>query len=167
VSGSGISWDICKSAPHSKQITMPAPHHSVFYRPGALPAAQPTASEHWRNLPVSKQTSICACVCLAIYETHIQYDMNSDPRGRCLIINIRSFDKKAEVSLKPRPGADMDAGQLCTVHVLSCNFVAVFSTHRHTTVMFIFCAMLPSMLFSYYEPTSHWVKLTGCKAKPA
>jgi len=23
---------------------MPAPHHSVFYRPDALPAAQPTAS---------------------------------------------------------------------------------------------------------------------------
>ena len=27
---SGISWDICKSAPRSRQITMPAPHHSVF-----------------------------------------------------------------------------------------------------------------------------------------
>ena len=42
VSGSGISWAICKSAPRSRQITMPAPHHSVFYRPDALPAAQPT-----------------------------------------------------------------------------------------------------------------------------
>ena len=30
VSGSGISWAIYKSAPHSKQITVPAPHHSVF-----------------------------------------------------------------------------------------------------------------------------------------
>ena len=46
VSGSGISWTICKSAPHSRQITTPAPHHSVFYRPDALPAAQPTASKH-------------------------------------------------------------------------------------------------------------------------
>jgi len=26
--------------------TMPAPHHSVFYRPDALPVAQPTASKH-------------------------------------------------------------------------------------------------------------------------
>ena len=49
VSGSGISWNICKSAPHSRQITTPAPHHSVFYRPDALPAAQPTASKHWRH----------------------------------------------------------------------------------------------------------------------
>ena len=49
VSGSGISWAICKSAPRSRQITAPAPHHSVFYRPDALPAAQPTASKHWRH----------------------------------------------------------------------------------------------------------------------
>ena len=35
-SGSVISWAICKSAPRSRQITMPAPHHSVFYRPDAL-----------------------------------------------------------------------------------------------------------------------------------
>ena len=39
VSGSGISWAVCKFAPH----------HSVFYRPDALPAAQPTASKQWRN----------------------------------------------------------------------------------------------------------------------
>ena len=48
VSGSGISWDICKSAPRSRQITMPAPHHSVFYRPDALPATKPTVSKHCR-----------------------------------------------------------------------------------------------------------------------
>ena len=49
VSGSGISWAICKSAPCSRQITTPAPHHSFFCRPDALPAAQPTASKHWRQ----------------------------------------------------------------------------------------------------------------------
>ena len=46
VSGSGISWAICKSAPCSRHLTMPAPHHSVFYRPDAHPATQPTASKH-------------------------------------------------------------------------------------------------------------------------
>jgi len=49
VSGIGISWAICMSAPRSRQITVPAPHHSVFYRQNALPAAQPTASKHWRH----------------------------------------------------------------------------------------------------------------------
>ena len=46
VSGSGISWAVCKSAPRFRPTTTPAPHHSVFYRPDALPAAQPTASKH-------------------------------------------------------------------------------------------------------------------------
>ena len=49
VGGSGISWAICKSASRSRQITRPAPHHSVFYRPDALPATQPTASKHWSH----------------------------------------------------------------------------------------------------------------------
>ena len=31
------------------QTTTPTSHHSVFYRPGALPAAQPTESKHWRQ----------------------------------------------------------------------------------------------------------------------
>jgi len=35
---------------------MPAPHHSVFYRPDALPAAQPTASTHCASLYISGKT---------------------------------------------------------------------------------------------------------------
>jgi len=38
-----------KSAPLSRQITTPAPHHLVFYRSDAFPATQPTASKHWRH----------------------------------------------------------------------------------------------------------------------
>ena len=50
MSGRGISWAMCKSAPRSRQITMPPPHHSIFYRPDALPATQPTASKHCTTL---------------------------------------------------------------------------------------------------------------------
>ena len=39
VSGSGISWVVCKSASLSRQITMPAPHHSVFT--GRMPFLPP------------------------------------------------------------------------------------------------------------------------------
>ena len=53
MSGSGISWAVCKSAPHCRQITMPVPNRSVFYRPDALPVAQPTASKHWRQLHIN------------------------------------------------------------------------------------------------------------------
>jgi len=58
VSGSGISWAICKSAPCSRQTTTPALRHSVFYRPDTLPAAQPTASKHWRQNLIACQQSI-------------------------------------------------------------------------------------------------------------
>jgi len=44
MSDSGISCAVCKSAPRSSQIITPAPHHSLFYRPDALLATQPTAS---------------------------------------------------------------------------------------------------------------------------
>ena len=40
VSGSGISWAICKYAPLSRQITMPAPQHSVFFT-GQMPFLPP------------------------------------------------------------------------------------------------------------------------------
>jgi len=56
-SGSGISRAICKSVPWSKQITTPAPHRSVFYRPDALPATQPCQSTEGmllRNKTINK-----------------------------------------------------------------------------------------------------------------
>jgi len=43
VSGSGISWAVCKSVPRSSQITMPAPHHLVFLQAGC-PSCHPTNS---------------------------------------------------------------------------------------------------------------------------
>ena len=63
MSGSGISWAICKSADFLLTTT-PAPHHSVFYRPDALPVVQPTASQHWRqvrHLHLRKCWVVCSC----------------------------------------------------------------------------------------------------------
>jgi len=40
VSGSGISWAICKSASRFRQITMPATHRSVFFT-GRMPFLPP------------------------------------------------------------------------------------------------------------------------------
>jgi len=49
VSGSGISWAICKSAPRSRQITTPAPHYSSFLQTG-YPSCHPTNSvKYWRH----------------------------------------------------------------------------------------------------------------------
>jgi len=46
--GSGISWTICKqSAPRSRQITTPTPHHSIFtgQMPYLLPNQQHQSTE--------------------------------------------------------------------------------------------------------------------------
>ena len=40
VNGSGISWAMCKSAPRSREITTPAPHHSSFFT-GWMPFLPP------------------------------------------------------------------------------------------------------------------------------
>ena len=66
VSGSGISWAICKSAPRSRQ--MPAPTTHFFYRPDALPAAQPTASKHWRQGCIT--CIVYMSVCLSVIHNH-------------------------------------------------------------------------------------------------
>ena len=43
MSGNGISWAICKSAPRPGQINMPASHHSVFLQAGC-PSCHSTSS---------------------------------------------------------------------------------------------------------------------------
>ena len=43
VSGSGIHWAVCKSAPFSRQTATPAHHHSVFLQAGC-PSCHPTNS---------------------------------------------------------------------------------------------------------------------------
>ena len=51
VSGSGISWAICKSAPRYRQVTMPASQHSVFtgWMPFLLPNQQDCHSQNIIN----------------------------------------------------------------------------------------------------------------------
>jgi len=81
VSGSGISWAIYKSAPCSRQITMPAPHHSVFYRLDVLPAAQPTQfhpkainrtqSVLWME-NVTQQTRTCSWILSSWNRTNLE-----------------------------------------------------------------------------------------------
>jgi len=52
VSGSGISWTICKSAPRSRQITMPTPHHSAVLQAG-LPSRRPNIIETLNERSIS------------------------------------------------------------------------------------------------------------------
>ena len=88
--GSGISWAICKSA-HLQICTSPhtdnmlAPHHSVFYRPDALPATQPTASKHWRLEPVSGYYNIYKKTITALKNSSLQQHMHIPIRKQIFI----------------------------------------------------------------------------------
>ena len=82
------------------QTTMPSSHHSVFYRPDALPDAQPTASKHWRQILPSTQ----------------QYQNTEGMYVRCVLINgtYLGMREKAEV------------GRCC--QLASCGIIS--SVHR-------------------------------------
>jgi len=58
LSGSDISWAMCKSAPQPRQTTTPT-LHQVFYKPDALPATQPIASKYWRFYSYIKTKCYC------------------------------------------------------------------------------------------------------------
>jgi len=63
VSGSGISWAICKSAFRHRQITMPASHHSVFTgrMPFLLPNKHHQSTEgmnKWIKIKMSGEAKI-------------------------------------------------------------------------------------------------------------
>jgi len=92
VSGNGISWAMCKSAPCPRQITMPAPHHSVFYKPDAIPAAQPTASKHWRQFSHHSQNIICSefiqCVWESIYRVNCSHIIRMIDNPDCKILLV-------------------------------------------------------------------------------
>ena len=60
---SGISWAICKSAPRSRQIATPAPHHSSFLQAGC-PSCCLTNSVHWRQRQQNKECSLIPAVVL-------------------------------------------------------------------------------------------------------
>jgi len=51
VSGSVISWTICKCAPRCRQMTMPAPHHSIFT--GRMPFLPPNQQRQSTELVFS------------------------------------------------------------------------------------------------------------------
>ena len=62
-SGSGVSCAMCKFAPRSRQITMPTPQNSVFYRLDDLPVTQATASKSIEGIKLQIQLHFVAAFC--------------------------------------------------------------------------------------------------------
>ena len=99
VSGSGISWAICKSAPRSRQTTTPAPHRSVFT--GQMPFLPPNQQ---RQSTEGKAT-ISARISRSGLGRRNDYSTNS---GRCVSRQFHPVD--CSTSTKHYNHA---TGQLC------------------------------------------------------
>jgi len=69
--GSGISWTICKSAPRSRQITTPAPHHSVFLQVGCY-SCHPTNSVKALKAKVAGELTAKSCITVATYQIRLR-----------------------------------------------------------------------------------------------
>jgi len=85
VSGSSISWTICKSAPCFRQITKPAPHHSVFT--GLLPFLPPNQQrQSTTKTKAACNDKIVFLKCIKSYKIAIQLlqSQNVTPeKGHC------------------------------------------------------------------------------------
>ena len=84
VSGSGISWAICKSASRSRQITMLVPHHSSFFA-GRMPFLPPNQQRQstegntsviWVEVSIfSKHITSVICLLQMLTSTHMKLEM--------------------------------------------------------------------------------------------
>jgi len=102
VSGSGISWAMCKSAPCSRHITMPAPHHSVFLQAGC-PTCRPTNSIKALKAHNATRNSMTLTYnkLHRISVTHSQYHMNEWSNGQ---MNLWPYRSSAQLPIVfPRP----------------------------------------------------------------
>jgi len=77
VSGSGISWAICKSTRRCIQITTPTPHHSVFLQTGCPSCCQTKASKHRRY--ISCISYHCKCIIHPVHLRHLSSKMRNSP----------------------------------------------------------------------------------------
>ena len=136
VSGSGISSAICKSAPRLRQIIMPAPHHSGFYRQDALPAAQPTVSEYWRQ-PV-KRFSLKTC---SIYLT-------AWPGS--VIVRTLAYNSR---------GREFDSRPFCC-YVASCSHTHVPVSLSSINLVMVAGQRCPTAGKVTFGLASHWLCIT-------
>ena len=93
VSGSGISWAACKSAPRSRQTTTPAPHHSVFLQAGC-PSCRPANSFK----ALKEQFELLYSADLLLHGISFNGNFNSLMVGTC--VGFLSLTLKRKFSLR-------------------------------------------------------------------
>jgi len=57
---------VCTSLQTDNHASTPTVQHSIFYRPAALPATQPTVSKHWRQVNMTENSLIFISCCYLV-----------------------------------------------------------------------------------------------------
>ena len=96
MSGSGIPWAVCKSAPRSCQITTPVPHHSVLQ--AGCPSCRPTNSVKALKVSRTPVEDVCICLLLCLVTGTASSACSSSSGGRCFTGSVTA---PASVPVQP------------------------------------------------------------------
>ena len=160
VSGSGISWAICKSAPRSRQITTPAPHHSVFTgRMPFLPPNQQRQSTE-RNFRLNAKSQWPAFLLLCFAQPVWSDDQSASScfvhvTSTCCYVMMTSFGRYALIgkpSVQATPPAACKRLRLAVFvpHIAACLDYSVRVYFVEDTA----CALEVGSLYTRRIPTS-------------
>jgi len=79
--------------PRCRQITTPTPHHSIFYRPDALPDAKPIVSKHWR-LYISLEKKPTTAISATVWMTNLHKIWHNDAERVCELHAVKRSNFK-------------------------------------------------------------------------
>ena len=103
MSGSSISWAICKSAPRSRLITVPAPHHSVFT--GWMPF-----------LPANQQRQITSFQKVTVLAFKNKLEEKKRTNQRCTRCGIRAYELAEKLTVSQCFRYDIPVEQKFVIH---------------------------------------------------
>ena len=149
VSGSGISWAIWKSAPRSRQITMPVPHHSVFT--GRMPFLPP--NQQRQSTEGTMTHTQCTSYPCADFSIHWRVACPTDDVSPLL---LEKWPDRQKDGWTP----DQWFMQPALLNLLlDCRF-----THK---MMLLACCSCTCVWNCASLSTCHWVHLSRCELPPA
>jgi len=128
--GSGNSWNICKSAPWPRQITMPVPHHSVIT--GGCPSCHPLPWKQTRSVLTDT-----AHMLLYEYAGHVHNDKLKVQQfvwGQCMFWPFCSRVDILVVEVQCRP-----VNSIMTSPAVDTGWTVAFIDSRSTPEVIVAC----------------------------
>ena len=170
---------MASAGPYANLNIATSTHHSIFYRPDALPAAQPTASKHWRHIAVYVivfNSKRCHCrpweyETLNVSEPVCQQYSGTRTKHSCLCIVLLMFTEKylysvtfvclCDLLLSIQSSMCMlQNGNTCWLD-LACYHSSVHHCALHTIIH----AMVAILLFQQHSAWQNFISCTAVQCR--